>query len=454
MSSLSVAQREAIKQASHAVLDDCVDFLKDLISIDTTNPPGLNYPQIAELIASKLSQLGYDDTNLLHVAKEDLPILAPHDPDQHPRVNVVGRLFSKSPNPNLVEYVESDGSLKKRQKCLHFNGHTDVVPAGNLSTWTSDPFKATIRSNKDTGEPELVGRGVSDMKGGIAAQVFAIEAVRRAGLTLRGTVEQSGVVDEESTGIRNAGAGWLVEQGHVSASKTDGVIITEPLGYQNVCCGHRGAIWGTITFYGRASHGSTPQRGVNALEAAAEFIVKARASIGPSISGLRDENVIPEEARASSLTFTVLNAGANTNSVPDLATLRFDRRLVPGETLDESREALKTILRQCFPEGSEVKYEYHENYSTDPIWVEPTSSPTTQALQHSIGLVIQKEAGLVCSPGTDDQRFFVRKGMDAIVYGPGRIRDVHNADEALRLEDLRLSIEIMALTAIEFLGID
>lgn len=66
-------------------------------------------------------------------------------------------------------------------------------------------------------------------RGGIAAAIWAVEAVKRAGLKLRGTVEHSGVVDEESTGIRNAGAGWLVEQGHVSPEKVDGVVITEPL---------------------------------------------------------------------------------------------------------------------------------------------------------------------------------------------------------------------------------
>lgn len=74
-------------------------------------------------------------------------------------------------------------------------------------------------------------------------------------LTLSLLFLQQGVVDEESTGIRNAGAGWLVEQGHVSPSTTDAVIITEPLNVDNVCLGHRGAIWGTITFKGVASHG-------------------------------------------------------------------------------------------------------------------------------------------------------------------------------------------------------
>src|SRR5260370_41679037 len=140
----------------------------------------------------------------------------------------------------------------------------DVGPVG--SGWACDPFGGAISSGR------IYGRGASDMKGGIAAQVYAIEAIRRAGLQLQGSVEQSGVVDEESTGNRNAGMGLLVERGYISPQRTDYVVITEPLNADNICLGHRGAIWGEITTFGRLSHGSTLELGVTAIELMPDFI--------------------------------------------------------------------------------------------------------------------------------------------------------------------------------------
>ncbi|KAJ7449910.1 succinyl-diaminopimelate desuccinylase [Mycena latifolia] len=439
---LSPPQLAAIHQASKDVLKEVTQFLARLIQVDTTNPPGLNYRDIAVLIRDQLQALDYD-VQLLEVASEDLKTLAPHDKDFHERVNVMGRLKSTSRSPSLVTV---DG--KTREKTIHFNGHTDVVPTGDLSTWTHPPFGAEIVDGV------MYGRGVSDMKGGVAAGIWAVEVVRRAGLILKGTVEQSGVVDEESTGVRNAGAGWLVEQGHVSPATCDAVVITEPLNVENVCLGHRGAIWGTITFSGRASHGATPQRGINALVHAATFILRANESIGAKLLEKRDTRVIPEEAQAASLAFTVLQAGSNTNSVPDLATLRFDRRLVPSESLDEARVQIQSVLDALANEIPELSYTYTENYSTEPVWVDQDLD-VCKIWQEAIETVLSTPAGVVCSPGSDDQRFFVRGGIQqTIVYGPGNIRNVHNKDEALDLEDLRKSMEVMAIGICDFLGVD
>ena len=106
------------------------------------------------------------------------------------------------------------------------------------------------------------------MKSGLAAQVIAAEAVRRAGFA--GTIAQSAVPDEETVGVRNAGMGWLVEQGLLA--NADAVIITEPFGPDGVGIGHKGAIWGEITLHGKQAHGSSPRLGVNAVEAMARYL--------------------------------------------------------------------------------------------------------------------------------------------------------------------------------------
>ncbi|GAA5992079.1 hypothetical protein JCM10908_000732 [Rhodotorula pacifica] len=450
MGVLTNEQLAAIKAAAAEVTEaGCVPFLQDLCRIDTTNPPGINYRECATLIGDHLTALGYK-SELLPVAQADLAALAPHDEEAHERVNVIGREKSSAKEPQLVTV---DGVT--REKTLHFDGHFDIVPVGDLATWSSPPLDANIV--EIDGKRCIVARGVSDMKGGIAAGIWAIEAVKKAGLKLRGTVEHTGVVDEESTGIRNAGAGWLVEQGIISPRTVDAVVITEPLNVENVCLGHRGAIWAEIRFKGVASHGATPQRGVNALVHASTFIVRAQEQIIPVLAGRRDERVIPEEARNASLTFTVLNAGANTNSVPDLAVLRLDRRLVPGETLDEARKQIHDCLEGCQADfgGSDIfRYEYKETYSTEPIWVDEEQE-VCQIWADAVGTVIGERAPFVCSPGSDDQRFCFRGGVtQTIVYGPGNIRQVHNKDEHLALEDLQRAIEIMAIGACEFLGVE
>src|SRR4029450_6072552 len=106
----------------------------------------------------------------------------PEHTDRHPRINVVGTLPGRS-----------------RRPLVHLNGHLDVVPAGE--GWTEDPFGGTVKNDR------IYGRGSCDMKGGIAAAVYAVEAIRRADIELDGTVEISGTVDEESGGV--GGGAWV-----------------------------------------------------------------------------------------------------------------------------------------------------------------------------------------------------------------------------------------------------
>ena len=208
--------------------DDLVALLQRLIRIPTVNPPGECYEEFVADFKSVLDELGY--ATEVHYAP---PELAP--------------LGQGLPRPNLIGKLEGDGPL------VHLNGHYDVVPVGN--DWTQDPFGGELVDGK------IYGRGAADMKSGLAAQIIAVEALRRAGL--KPNVHQSAVPDEETVGVRNAGMGWLVEQGLLQG---DAVIITEPFGPDGVGIGHKGAIWGEITVHGKQAHGSAPQLGVNAIE--------------------------------------------------------------------------------------------------------------------------------------------------------------------------------------------
>lgn len=425
---LRAEQRDAILHAAEIVLDEAIVFLQGLIRIPTVNPPGEAYPECAHYIGQRLHELGYT-VEYIDLTPTEIDELAPYG-EGLPRTNIIGRLQGLLPSP-----------------VLHFNGHMDVVPIG--SGWSHDPFGGELHNGR------IFGRGASDMKGGIAAQIYAIEAIRRAGLHLHGSVEQSAVVDEESTGNRNAGMGLLVERGYIARDRTNYAVITEPLNADNICLGHRGAIWGEITTFGRQAHGSTPERGINAIEHMAAFIADTTRELKPRLQQRQNRlPVVPPDASAASLSFGTISGGTNTNTVPGRCITTFDRRLVMGERLEDARRELCELLERQANTVAGFRYEYIERYATGPTWVS-AETRLVQAFAVAIQEVVGHAPGYVCSPGTDDQRFVVHNaGIEqCIVYGPGEITQTHIADESLAINDLLTSIKVMALATANLLGV-
>src|SRR5688572_4671394 len=386
--------------------DDLVALLQRLIRIPTVNPPGECYEEFVADFRRVLDGYGY--ATEVHYAPTEL---AP--------------LGQGLPRPNLIGKLDGDGPL------VHLNGHYDVVPVGN--DWTQDPFGGDLVDGR------IYGRGAADMKSGLAAQIIAVEALRRAGLEPH--VHQSAVPDEETVGVRNAGMGWLVEQGLLEG---DAVIITEPFGPDGVGVGHKGAIWGEITVHGKQAHGSSPRLGVNAVEAMARYLARLDAELRPKLEQrVTDYGVTPDEPR-STLSFDTIHGGAATNIVPDRCTVTFNRRLIPGEDLDTAREELLAPL-----DG--LRYDYREIYSTEPVLVgeqEPVVQAACRAVR-DLGL----EPRILISAGSDDQRFVVNGAgiTNSLVYGPGTTGLSHVSDERISVEDLILGTKGLALILADLL---
>ena len=149
--------------AVDALSDEVVDFTSELVRLPTVNPPGEGYEECARVIGDRLKRGGF--------AVEYLPAEGrPEHTASHPRLNVVGTRPGRGKGP-----------------VVHFNGHFDVVPAGE--GWTVDPFGGEVRDGK------IWGRGTGDMKAGLAAAIYAVEALRRAGVTTAGALEVSGTVE-------------------------------------------------------------------------------------------------------------------------------------------------------------------------------------------------------------------------------------------------------------------
>lgn len=408
-----------------AAAGEIVDFTRDLIRIPTVNPPGDAYPECATLIGERLKTCGFEVEYIEASGR-------PEHTRSHPRINVVGLRRGAAARP-----------------LVHFNGHFDVVPAGQ--GWTEDPFGGVVRDGR------IYGRGACDMKAGIAAAVYAAEAVRRAGVRLNGSVEISGTVDEESGGF--AGVAWLCEKRRIAADRTDHVIIPEPLNVDRICIGHRGVYWFEVTTHGRIAHGSMPFLGTSAIEHMARVVQVFYQELVPKLQErITEVPVVPELARHPTLNINAIHGGQpidgiQTPCVADRCRAIFDRRFLLEEGFENAREEVGALLEQVSATMPELSYELRDLMIVHPVRT-PDESPVVAAVDRAITHVLGREATLVASPGTYDHKHVDRIAgvRDCIAYGPGVLDLAHQPDEYCGVEDLINSTKVMALSLLELAG--
>ncbi len=405
--------------------DEIVAFTAEMIRIPTVNPPGECYRDCAELIGRRLEAAGLE---VGYVEAEGRP---EHTPE-HPRVNVVGR-----------------GPARPGRPRLHLNGHFDVVPPGD--GWTVDPFAGVVR------EGRIYGRGASDMKSGIAAAIFAVEALRRAGVGLDGAVDISATVDEESGGF--AGVAHLCEAGIISGDDTRYAIIPEPFGPARVCLGHRGVYWFDVVAHGHAAHGSMSHLGRSAIDDMGALLEAFRTRLAPDLATrLSALPVVPEPSRRPSLNVNAITggqAGEATQSpcVADRCVATFDRRFIPEESLEEVRAEVARHVASVAGDDPERRFTIEERMVVRPTSA-PPGSPLVDALSRAVETVRGRPPELVASPGTYDQKHFARiAGIEhCVAYGPGPLEEAHQPDESCAVDDLVACTQALALASLELVG--
>jgi len=339
---VSASETDRIVAEVDRAADEIVDFAARLVRIPTVNPPGEEYEACANAIGDQLRAHGADVHLLPAIGKlEHTPL--------HPRINVVGRHEGGSSGP-----------------AIHLNGHFDVVPAGQ--GWTRDPFGGEIVGDR------LYGRGSCDMKAGLAAAVFAAEAIRRAGVAHALPIEISGTVDEESGGF--AGVAWLAEHGWISRERTRAVIIPEPFGVDRVCVGHRGVYWFEVVAEGRIAHGSMPYLGVSAIEGMSHLLDLVRDELGPALADrVTTMPVVPEGSRHATININGIDGGQPVDDSPspcvaDRCRAVFDRRFLLEEGLERTRAEIAAIVAKAQSRMPDVRFTIE-----DRMIVEPTRAP-------------------------------------------------------------------------------
>jgi len=344
------------------------------------------------------------------------------------------RLEEAAPGrPNLLCTVDSGRPGAHLLLC----GHTDTVPLN-----AGDPgvgFSGEVRDGR------LLGRGSVDMKGAVAAMAAALVALHRSDSLRAGRVTLAAVVDEE---MESLGAERLVASGFAA----DGAIVGEPTS-NRLCLGHRGLEWVEVLFHGKAAHGGTPRAGINAIDAAAAFVQRARVELAPRFAELADPLLGPP-----TLNFGRVRGGDQPSTVAASCVLAADRRSVPGEDWASIRAELEELLAAVEGDVPGIRTELrrmeggmatleHVALKTDPQ--APIAVAAAAARRRVCG-----EAG---EPGafpawTDGALLAEFGGIPTVILGPGDLSLAHSPREAVTVEELVEAARIYAVTAIEMAG--
>ena len=335
--------------------------------------------------------------------------------------------------PNCI--IRLEGGLPG--KTLLFEGHTDVVTPGDPEEWAHDPFGAEIVDGR------LYGRGAADMKGGLAAMLFAARAIEQSG-PFPGTIVLAILCDEEELMI---GVHDFVARGH--ARGIDAAIVCEPEAGE-ICATQKGAIRIRVGLEGVMAHGAMPHEGRNPISAVTLFLTEVAAV---ERQYQQDPGEHPELG-LTYLTPTHVSAGSlpQMNVIPRSGLLALDVRTVPGvdhtELLGHLRTAADGITERT---GVELTLSVLVDR---PPTTTPQDDPIVMAVAEAHREVTGEPPKFGGVPGTTDGTILWRDAkLPVVVYGPGGKWIAHQADEFVEIDDLIRHAEVYVAAALRFLSI-
>jgi len=400
--------------------DDLVAFLQKLIRLRTVNQPGEIYGEITTLLADTLRALGL----------------------QVRRV-AISRALQKKTQPDLLDYPRYNVIARwdvGAKKTLHFNAHYDVVPVSG--DWRhGDAFNPAVEKGW------IYGRGTADMKGAIASVVFALKALKEAGVTPKFNVEVSFTADEETDSV--LGTDWVTARGKLRA---DYAVVCEGGEGNAVCCGHNGVVWLNVHVHGKAAHGSMPEKGVNALEKMSALVLaldEYKQKLARRVFRAPDGHQMHPTLNLGGV-FTS-GEGGKVNTVPASASFTIDRRVLPIENVRAAERELTAFLKtaaQAIPQCHITIDKISDNHSC----YNPPTHPLFGAMQQSVTRVRKQKTKFMVSTGFNDMHFFAHVlKIPTLGYGPGG-HDYHAVDERARVKDLVDSAKIYADLLTTFAG--
>ena len=339
---------------------------------------------------------------------------------------------------------------------LLFCGHTDVVPAGDRSRWTFDPYSGEVRWGM------LLGRGSSDMKGGLAAQVFVAGLLQEfaTALHLKGSLGFIASPDEENGGMEVSS---LLDRGLI---RGDACLIGEPTHPHHPHVGEKAMAWMRVTIPGQPGHGSQqPLSGISAVRKGAA-VVEALSKLWwhkatpPAELGQLMYNTewflahrlgnptMSQLLYRPSYNPGIIRGGTKVNMIADECIIEVDTRVPFGMKSEFVQGVANNLVKDVAPDAV-VEQMVPDN---NPNWT-LENRPIVRSLEQGIERVLGMGQPVfsVLSLGSSDASHFRRNGIDTVFYGPGLQSTIHGYDERVSVESLVESAEIYAETAIMYL---
>ncbi len=326
-------------------------------------------------------------------------------------------------------------------RTLILNGHVDVVPAGDPELWSVPPWQATVTDGR------VYGRGACDMKGGLCCALFAVRALRDAGVVLPGAVVIQSVVGEEDGGL---GTLATIERGHTG----DAAIVLEPTELM-VAPAQAGALNFRLTVPGTAAHGALASEGVSPFD---KYLTIYRAM--RDFERRRNENVedplFSDYEVPYALCVGKLRSGIWASTVAE--SLTCEGRL--GVAVDETPEEVRTAFAKAVGEAA-LSDPWLREHPPTLEWWGAQFEPAAIAADHPLATTLAEAHRSVTGqppvvrgmPYGADMRLLVNEGgTPAVLYGPGDVRRAHAPDEYVPIADLEVATRSLALTILRFCG--
>lgn len=315
--------------------------------------------------------------------------------------------------PNLVSVLK--GEVEK--PALWLLAHTDVVPPGDRNLWTSDPW--TVRVDGD----RVYGRGVEDNQAGLVSALLAAKAFKETGVTPHLPLSMAFVADEETGSVH--GLRYLLESRRELFSKNDLIIIPDSGSSRgtDVEVAEKSILWIKIRTVGKQTHGSVPERGINAHKASAYLTTR----LDTLYRRFRKKNSLFEPP-GSTFEPTKKEANVpNVNTIPGEDVIYFDCRVLPDYRLRDVIKAVKELAKETHAKYRvRIILEFPQMESAAP----PTDpqAPVVRAISAAVKDLRKRRTRPVGIGGGTVAKYFRENGFPCVVWSTMEQR-AHSPDE-------------------------
>jgi succinyl-diaminopimelate desuccinylase len=408
--------REAVKLGIESRRADVLSIARRLLSVPSEYPPGDTIAIVDEI------------THMMSTVKAIEIICLPGAPHI---MNVALRVCGRQPGRRLI-----------------LNGHLDTFPLGDRAAWRFNP-------EGEEREGRLYGLGVSDMKGGVAAILFALIRLADVREQWNGELVATLAGDEESMGV--LGSKLMLDQ--LPIARGDAMISADAGSPRVLRFGEKGMIWLKLQARGRAAHAAHVHKGDSAIEKLLQVIgemqklrawrvdapasvmeaIDAAASVSEQLSGIGESEVL----KSVTVTFGTIHGGRLSNLIADSAEATADIRLPVGVSVSEIEAEIERMVASVNGIECEISRRY------EPSWT-VSDHEMIQLLKRNCAEYLGTDPVVNMRVGASDARHYRAAGVPTVVCGLTP-NNMGAADEYVEMEELKKLGEIFAMAAFDYL---